>query len=213
MGLRLLGGDGTLAPWSPAAPPRVLVLTETRGAGPATSARARAAAMAACGALEFLGFEPGDDLSGPVDLRVTAGQGPGPRLCVASVSSEEAAPQALAGRGFTHEDFHYLCLKTHPRRPLAFSWEALAAARDELSRLRASEASLAGVSLEPSSRGVTGYLHRFRESLSMDFDFPEALSCVWDGLRPGALSPGSKAALLRAALPALGLGSFEGKRP
>jgi hypothetical protein len=61
------------------------------------------------------------------------------------------------------------------------------------------------VTLEVSSRGVTGYQHRFRETLSRDFDFPEALSCVWDGLRPGALSPGSRAAYLRATLPALGL--------
>ncbi|UPT75694.1 MAG: hypothetical protein M0D55_08495 [Elusimicrobiota bacterium] len=205
MGLRLLGGDGALSPWAPAAPPRVFVLTETRGAGPATSARTRAAAAAACGALEFLGFETTDAADGAVDLRVTAGQGPGPRLCVAPASSEEADPKALAARGFTPADFHYMCLKTHPRKPLAFSWEALSAARAELGRLRESSRSLAGVSLEPSSRGVTGYLHRFRESLSADFDFPEALSCVWDGLRPGALSPGSKAALLRAAFPGLGL--------
>ena len=119
----------------------------------------------------------------------------------------EPVPEAGPAEGETGdaEAFYYLCLKTPRRSPLNAGPEALAAAREELRRLRDSERSLAGVSLEPSSRGVTGYLHRFRQALSADFDFPEALSCVWDGLRPGALSPGSKAALLRAALPALGL--------
>jgi len=63
--------------------------------------------------------------------------------------------------------------------------------------------SLAGVSLEPSARGRAGYLHRFRAALSKDLDLPEALACVWDALRPGALSPGSRAALLRETFPAL----------
>ena len=202
MSLKLRGMDGTLAAWAPSAPPKAFVLVETKSAGPVTAARARAVAAAACGTLEFLGFETVDAPAKSVDLRVSVLPGPGPRLLVAPSSTEEAD---FLARGFSFEDFHYLCLKTHPREPLAFSWDALAAARGELSDLRASARSLAGVTLEPSSRGVTGYQHRFREILSLDFDFARALSCVWDGLRPGALSPGSKAAYLRTSLPALGL--------
>lgn len=202
MSLRLLAADGTLAAWAPSAPPKVFLLAETRGAGAVTSARTRAVAAAACGALAFLGYEADDKPTDPVDLRVSTAPGPGPRLIVAPSSTEAGD---FEPRGFSFEDFHYFCLKTHPRKPLAFSWEGLASARAELGTLRASGRALAGVTLEPSSRGVTGYQHRFREALSRDFDFPEALSCVWDGLRPGALSPGSRAALLRAALPALGL--------
>lgn len=165
---------------------------ETKGAGPLSAARVLAAGAAVRGALTFLGFEPADSSAKSCDLRVV----------VAPATPDEGD---FASRGFSPEDFHYFCLKTHPCKPLLFSWEGLAAARAELGDLRASARSLAGVTLEPSSRGVTGYQHRFREALSRDFDFPEALSCVWDGLRPGALSPGSKAAFLRAALPALGL--------
>ena len=202
MSLKLRGMDGALAAWAPSAPPKAFVLVETKSAGPVTAARARAVAVAACGALEFLGYETVDAPAATVDLRVSVAPGTGPRLVVAPSSIETAD---FAAHGFSSEDFHYFCLKTHFRKPLAFRWDALAAARGELSDLRASARSLAGVTLEPSSRGVTGYQHRFREILSQDFDFPQALSCVWDGLRPGALSPGSKAAYLRTTLPALGL--------
>ena len=202
MSLKLRGMDGALAVWAPSAPPKVFLLVETKSAGPVTSARARAVAVAACGALEFLGCETVDAPAKTVDLRVSVAPGSGPRLLVAPSSIETAD---FTAQGFSFEDFHYFCLKTHSRKPLAFSWEGLAVARGELSDLRASARSLAGVTLEPSSRGVTGYQHRFREILSQDFDFPQALACIWDGLRPGALSPGSKAAYVRTALPALGL--------
>jgi hypothetical protein len=192
MSLRLCGEDGTLTPWVPADSGKVLLTVKAAKSGPATAARARAVAAAAGGALSFLGYEPHP-------------KGSALALQVASVTPEEASAEALSSRGFSAEDFHYMCLKTHFRKPLPFSWDALAAARSDLGALRSSAASLAGVTLEPSSRGVTGYQHRFREALQRDFDFPEALSCVWDGLRPGALSPGSKAALLRVSLPALGL--------
>jgi cysteinyl-tRNA synthetase len=143
--------------------------------------------------LTFLGYEPAQD-GGKPDLTVPVGPS--------------------TGEDFAYsEELHYLCLKTHPRSPLRFTREGLSAASADLQALRASVRALSGVSLEPSSRGVTGYLHRFREALSRDFDFPEAVSCVWDGLRPGALSPGSKAALLRAALPALGLDFPSADRP
>ncbi|MCR4295551.1 MAG: hypothetical protein NUW21_08455 [Elusimicrobia bacterium] len=179
MSLRLLAADGTMAAWAPASPPKVFLHVEGEGA------RARAVAAAARGALTFLGYEPAEGEGSP-DLTVTLGPS--------------------SGDDFAYcEELHYFCLKTHPRKPLNFTREGLASARGELLDLKASARSLSGVSLEPSSRGVTGYLHRFREALSRDLDFPEALSCVWDGLRPGALSPGSRAALLRAALPALGL--------
>lgn len=179
MSLRLLAADGTLAAWTPASPPKVVLHVEGVGA------RARSVSAAARGALTFLGYEPAQG-GGKPDLTVALGP--------------------TTGEDFAYsEELHYLCLKTHPRKPLNFTREGLASARAELADLRACARSLAGVTLEGSSRGVTGYLHRFREALSRDLDFPEALSCVWDGLRPGALSPGSKAALIRAVMPALGL--------
>ncbi len=181
----------------PAAPP--VVGLDAAGTGP----RERFLAAALVDALAFVGLtaRPGGE------IRV-GGTNPGPGAAWLRAAATEGVgfdAAALAARGFSPDDFHYLCLRTHYRTPLSFSWEALAAARADLAELRGLERGLADVSLEPSSRGRAGYLHRFREALSKDLGLPDALACVWDGLRPGALSPGSRAALLREALPALGL--------
>lgn len=212
MSLRLRGEDGELTPWVPADPLKVSIGVRTTKTAPTTFARTVATGHAAGGALKFLGYSlllsksAIDRRKGKFDLIVSDAPGSGIHLLVAPSTAEDCDGKTLPARGFTEWDFQYMCLKTHFRKPLAFSWEALSAARGELADLRSFSAALAGVSLEPSSRGVTGYLHRFREALQRDFDFPEALSCVWDGLRPGALSPGSRAAFLRATLPALDLG-------
>jgi cysteinyl-tRNA synthetase len=73
----------------------------------------------------------------------------------------------------------------------------------DLLRLRAVLSS--GRVPEPNSKGLAVYRQRFREALSNDFDTPAALAVLWDGLRPGALSPGSQAALVQEAGEALGL--------
>jgi cysteinyl-tRNA synthetase len=154
-------------------------------------------------ALLFMGLKAAPGL----EIRV-GGKDPGPVaawLKPAPLEGEAPAEAALADRGFSPEHFRFLCLKTHYRRPLAFSWEALAAARAEYSELRTFAQALSEVALDPSPHGRVGYLHRFREALSKDLDLPAAVGCVWDGLRPGALSPGSRAALVRETFPALGL--------
>lgn len=183
--------------FKPAAPPEVGL--DAAGREP----RERELAAAAARALDFLGLKA---VKGR-ELRL-GGKDPGPKTAwvkAAPVSGAWPADGELKSRGFTEAHVRLLFLKTHYRKPLAFSWEALAAARAEADDLRGVARSLAGVSLEPSSRGRAGYLHRFREALSRDLDFPEALACVWDALRPGALSPGSRASLLRETLPILGL--------
>ncbi len=189
---------GALREFKPASPPAVGV--EAAG----TSTREQAAASALGDALRFVGLDP---LPGG-EIRV-GGRDPGPAavwLAVAGLAGgAEPSAAALASRGFLPADFRYLCLKTSYRRPLAFSWEVLADARAERARLAAAARALAGVTQEPSPRARAAYLLRFRDCLTRDLDLPGALDCVWDGLRPGALSPGSRAALLREALPALGL--------
>ncbi|MFI5360847.1 MAG: hypothetical protein ACHQ49_02660 [Elusimicrobiota bacterium] len=188
---------GALRDFRAAAPPRVGVDAAGK------TARERVLGAALADALLFLGLKPEPG----AEIRV-GGKDPGPGaawLKAAALEGDAPGEAVLAARGFSLEQFRFLCARTHYRRPLAFSWEALAAARLELSELRASARALAGVSLDPSSRGRVGYLHRFREALSKDLDLPSAVDCLWDGLRPGALSPGSKAALLREAFPALGL--------
>jgi len=188
---------GVRAEFKPASQPEVGL--ELGSDGP----RERAVRDALAGALVFLGLKP---VSG-AEIRVGGASAGGGAWLQVAPATGNALPDdaALAARGYSPADFRYLCLKTHYRKPLAFSWEALAAARAERGDLGAAARSLADVSLEPSARARAGYLHRFREALSRDLDLPEALATVWDALRPGALSPGSRAALLRETLPALGL--------
>lgn len=188
---------GELRAFRAAAPPDVGV--DDAGRAP----RERVLGGALRDALRFLGLtaRPG------LEIRV-GGLDPGAAaawLKAAALDGEAPGEAALAARGFSAADFRFYCLKTHYRRPLAFSWEKLAAARAELADLSASARALAAVDLDPSPRGRAGYLHRFREALSDDLDVPSAIECAWDALRPGALSPGSKASLLREILPALGL--------
>lgn len=187
---------GARREFRPAAPPAVGVTLAGR------TPRDAAVHAALTDALAFLGFAPREGS----EVRV-GGPDAGPSAAWLKVGDAPGWPDdaALRARGFSPEDLRYLALKTHYRKPLAVSWDALAAARRERGDLAASARALAGVSLEPSSRGRAGYLHRFREALSRDLDLPDALDCVWDALRPGALSPGSKAALLRETLPVLGL--------
>lgn len=113
-------------------------------------------------------------------------------------------------RGFSGEDWSLYLARVHYRRPLAFSWEGLAAARGERADLLTIARNLVGASAESSSRGVVGYRKRFADRLADDLDLGGALDAVWDGLKPGALSPGSRAGLLRLADPVLGLGLFHG---
>lgn len=181
---------GALAPWRPVRPPAAGI--ETAGRGP----RAAALAVSLAEALSFLGLrpEPGGE------IRV-GGEAPGAAAAWLRLEGdvEGVSAPALDARGFSPEDFRYLCLKTHYRRRMDFSWEALGAARAERARLLDAARGLSGVTQEPSARALSGYLQRVREALSRDLDLPEALACVWDALRPGALSPGSRAALLRAS--------------
>src|SRR5439155_2246074 len=90
-------------------------------------------------------------------------------------------------RGFEDADARLLCLKTHYRRILVFSWEALEAARAERAELLAAARRLAAARVAPNPTGLAGYKKRFRDALARDLDGPEALATLWDALRPGAL--------------------------
>jgi hypothetical protein len=187
--------DGALKEFRPAAAPAVGV--EEAGASP----REAAVAEGLRAALRFLGLEP----AGGVEIRV-GGEAPAADrvwLRTGATAGEPASlPGALTERGFALDDYRFLCLRTRYREPLSFSWEALGAARTERLGLLARGAE--GASLAPSPRALAAYLLRFRARLEDDLDLPGALGCVRDALRPGALSPGSRAALLLRVRPFLG---------
>jgi hypothetical protein len=202
--------SGALAELRPAAPPKVLLCL-----GPSAGAREEHVHRLLWRVLEHAGFTLSrlmavDENASRADASV-AGSEPKAGLWVRPepvAAKELPEPQARRDKGFLEADFHLLMVKTHYRAPVRFSWEALAAAREERLELASIAKSLAGAPAEASSRGLVGYSHRFKECLGKDLDVAGALGALWDGLKPGALSPGSRAGLLRAADPVLGLGLF-----
>lgn len=152
--------------------------------------------------------EGGLDLCfGPAALNPPAGcwLRPGP---VESADGLDGA--ALAAKGFEPAVFRLLCLSTHYRRPMRFSWRALEDCREDLRRLREIGRSLQAShgSSQANAHGLAAYKKRLRDALAADLDMPGALAAVWDAVRPGALSPGSALGLLREADPVLGLEIF-----
>lgn len=201
---------GALAPLKPAAPPKTLLCL-----GPAAGAREEHAARLLARVLESSGLTPSrvtsaDENAARADVSV-AGAEPQAGLWVKPAPVDAKGlpePQTRRDKGYLEADFHLLMIRTHYRSPLSFSWDALEAAAAERRELAAIAKSLAGAPAEYSSRGLVGYQKRFKDCLGQDLDVAGALGALWDGLKPGALSPGSRAGLLRVADPVLGLGLF-----
>jgi len=102
---------------------------------------------------------------------------------------------AVMERGFDPMDYRYFCLNAHYRSQLAFSWEALEAARsargnltERLAQLEAESAAEAGAEEGPERE----HLQAFIEELSMDLNAPRGLAVLWGLLKEARLSPASR---------------------
>ncbi|MBI4032352.1 cysteine--tRNA ligase [Candidatus Berkelbacteria bacterium] len=107
----------------------------------------------------------------------------------------------LVERGHDPLAFRYLTLQTHYRKPLNFTWEAVAGAEQALNRLRALARSL------PDAEGATPeqFEQAFRAVIGNDLGIPEALGLVWEWLKREDVTPGQQAAILRHADQVFGL--------
>ncbi len=110
-------------------------------------------------------------------------------------------------RGFAPEDARFWALRLHYRAPIPSSGlEAqLEEARGERLRLEQAERSLARAPGAANEAALAGYLRRLRQALARDLDSGQALQCLWDALRPGALSAATQREALRQARCWLGL--------
>jgi len=81
----------------------------------------------------------------------------------------------LEKKSFDALDFRYLCLNSHYRSKLNFTWEALQNARNSLSKLRA---IFQNVSNEGEVDSTS--LNKFEEALGDDLNLPEALAVTWE---------------------------------
>jgi cysteinyl-tRNA synthetase len=111
----------------------------------------------------------------------------------------------VKARGYDPLALRYLCLGTHYRKRLNFTWEALRAAASGLNHLRREVSLLSGA---PDAQPSAEWCERFDAAIADDLGLPAALATAWNVVRAG-LSPGETAATLRAFDEVLGLNLME----
>lgn len=110
---------------------------------------------------------------------------------------------ALAARGYDPLAFRYLCLTSHYRTQLNFTWDALDAAATGLARMRTGFHALAS---DPNARADAALVERFAACINDDLNVPRALAIAWEGLRGGVAEPEIARATLARFDDVLGLG-------
>lgn len=104
-------------------------------------------------------------------LRLTAGR-------MGKSEGNAITVSELIRRAYNPLAFRYLCLMTHYRKPLAFSWKALDGAKTALDTLYERVRAMP----EPKI-GCAEYEERFRDVLNDDLNTPKALAIVWELLK------------------------------
>ncbi|HET6802512.1 MAG TPA: cysteine--tRNA ligase [Casimicrobiaceae bacterium] len=110
---------------------------------------------------------------------------------------------ALAERGYDPLAFRYLCLTSHYRTQLNFTWEALDAAVTGLARLRSGFRALPADAAADADPTLVG---RFTACINDDLNVPRALAVAWETLRGDATEPATTRATLARFDAVFGLG-------
>jgi cysteinyl-tRNA synthetase len=84
----------------------------------------------------------------------------------------------LEEKGFPPLSFRYLCLLTHYRKPLEFSFETLTTAKNSYEKLKNII-----LELEDDDKINEAYLKEFDEFINNDMDTPNALQVLWKLVR------------------------------
>jgi len=122
----------------------------------------------------------------------------------------------LVKKGFNPLAFRYLCLTSHYRKGINFTWKALEAAQVALERLRnlTSEESIRpprrwrGNDLDSCevNSGIKNYQQKFLATINNDLNMPQALAVVWEAVKDGSLKSGDRRKLILDWDQVLGLG-------
>jgi cysteinyl-tRNA synthetase len=107
--------------------------------------------------------------------------------------------QTLIDKGYSPLDYRYMCLGTHYRKRLLFSWDVLDSAKSSFNRLKQNIIRMK----EENNRGKGGeediiklYKADFQESINDDLNMPQALSVMWETVRNNKLGDKAKLDLL-----------------
>lgn len=118
--------------------------------------------------------------------------------------------QLLIDKGYSPMDYRYMCLGTHYRKRLLFSWEILDQAKGTLARLRQGVQAIRDdakknfdardASMPEKERD------KFRESVNDDLNMPQTLAVLWGVVRNDKLTSIEKMNLVNDFERVLGLG-------
>ena len=123
---------------------------------------------------------------------------------MAKSGGNSIVPQTVMDRGFDSLALRYLCLLTHYRKQIEFSWEALEAAGNALAKLQASF-----LDLPAGKQGNKKYEDKFLERINDDLDLPGALALAWQMIKDDEVPPEEKRASLARFDQVFGLGLAE----
>lgn len=123
--------------------------------------------------------------------------------------------QKVIDAGYNPLHYRYLCLTSHYRGPLKFSFESLDAARQAYDTIchKADEWRGIAPAGAPPSAAAKAVIGKIDAAMQDDLNSPVALSVLWEAMRNDALPVPDKLAILDAADSALGLGGATLAKP
>lgn len=94
----------------------------------------------------------------------------------------------LERKGFDPLAYRYLCLNTHYRKKLTFSWDILQSAQNSYDNLREKVSELRKTPKKTSEK----YQKKFQRTISDDLNMPQALALAWDLIKDKKVSEEEK---------------------
>lgn len=117
--------------------------------------------------------------------------------------------ETLIKHGYTPMDYRYLCLGTHYRKRLLFSWEILEQAKTAMTRLKQNIQQIRGDAKknfdERDASMPEGEREKFLEAVNDDLNMPQALAVLWGVVRNDKLTSIEKKNLINDFNRVLGL--------
>jgi len=98
----------------------------------------------------------------------------------------------LEEKGFFPLSFRYLCLTTHYKKPLNFSWEILESAQNSYQRLKNIISKLKKSKEKKNQKNIQTVKRQFLEIISEDFNSSKGMAFLWDILRDNKLKDSEK---------------------
>ena len=112
-------------------------------------------------------------------------------------SGEILTLKVLIDKGFDPLDYRYLCLNTHYRTPLTFSFDSLEAAKNAFDNLKSKVIEFRkSSSAKEHQELIEKYKDEFTEAINDDLNMPKALAVLWSVIKDKELNDHEKYSLI-----------------